>query len=69
VVGVVVAVQGQANLLKVVLAFQRVGRLPNLLHGGEKQADQNGDDSDNDQEFDERESYPVRRCAHGNTLL
>ena len=50
-----VVVQGEADLLQVVLALHAGGGLADLLDGGQQQADQDGDDGDHDQQFDERE--------------
>ena len=44
------------DLLHLVLALHPRGRLADLLHGGEEQADQDGDDGDDHEQFDERES-------------
>src|SRR5205807_4940018 len=63
-VGVVVVVEGQPDLLKVVLATHAGGRLADLLHGGQQQADQNGDDGDHHQQLDQREGTPA--CVNGN---
>ena len=50
-----VVVEGQADLLEVVLAPGTGRGLAGLLDGGEEQADQDGDDGDHHQQFDERE--------------
>jgi hypothetical protein len=47
-IGVVVGVQGQTDLLQVVGAFGSCSRLADLLHCGEEQTDQDGDDGDDD---------------------
>ena len=65
-VGVVVVVQRQAELLEVVLALGPVGRLADLLDGGQEQADQDRDDRDDDEQLDERERGPA---SHEMTLL
>ena len=54
-VGVVVVVQGQPDLLQVVLALHPGGGLADLLDGGQQQADQDRDDRDHDQQLDQRE--------------
>jgi hypothetical protein len=52
-------VQGQAHLLEVVLALGAAGCFPRLLHGGQKERDQDGDDGDDDQQFNEREAVSI----------
>src|SRR5262249_21718870 len=52
---VVVAVQGKADLLQVVLTLHSGGGLADLLHGGQQQADEDGDDGDHHQQLDQRE--------------
>ena len=47
--------QGQGELLEVVLALDARRRGPDLLHGGQEQADQDRDDGDDDQQLDQRE--------------
>ena len=56
----VVVVDGQADLLQVVDALRAPGGLAGRLHGGQEQADQDGDDGDDDEQFDEREAVRVR---------
>jgi hypothetical protein len=51
----VVIVAGQAKLFELVLTLHASGGLANLLHGWEKQSDQDGNDRDNDKEFNQRE--------------
>jgi hypothetical protein len=41
-------VQGQADLLKVVLTFGPVGRLADLLDRGQQEPNEHGDHGDND---------------------
>jgi hypothetical protein len=48
-------VDGQSDLLEVVLALDPGGGLAHLLHGGEQEPDQDGNDGDHHQQFDERE--------------
>ena len=55
-VGVVVVVQGQADLLEVVDALGAAGGLAGRLHGRQQQADQDGDDRDHHQQLDQREA-------------
>src|SRR2546421_30440 len=50
-----VVVEGQADLLQVVLALGAGGRLAHLLDGGQEQADEDGDDGDHHQQLDQRE--------------
>src|SRR5262249_21770681 len=59
--GFVNGVHRDDALLEVVGALHAVGGLPNFLHGGEQQADQDGDDGNDDQELDERKSPAQRR--------
>ena len=56
---VVEAVQGQADLLEVALAAGAVGRLAHLLHRGQEQSDQHGDDGNHHQQLDQREAAPL----------
>jgi hypothetical protein len=57
-------VDGQADLLEVVGALHAVGRLAHLLHGGQEQADQDGDDGNHHQQLDQGKSRPF---SHGLT--
>jgi len=43
------AVQGQADLLEVVAALHPVGGLADLLHRGQQEADEDGDNGDDDE--------------------
>ena len=52
-VSVVEIVQGQADLFQVVLTSGPVSRLAHLLHSGQQQADEHGDDSNHHQQLDE----------------
>src|SRR5262245_2865128 len=54
--GVVVAVEGQGNLLQVVRGLHPGGGQTDLLDGGEEQADQHRDDRDDYQQLDQREA-------------
>ena len=58
--GVVIIVQRQADLLEVVRTAHAIGGLAHLLHGGEEQTNQDGDDGNHDQQFDEREAASKR---------
>src|SRR5262249_51418855 len=60
--GVVVGVQGQADLLQVVAAEDPGGRRPDLLDGRQEEADQDGDDADHDKQLDQCEGSS---SAHG----
>src|SRR5262249_25252099 len=51
-VGVVVVVAGQRQLLQVVGALGTGRRLAHLLHGGDQQADKDGNDGNHDQQLD-----------------
>lgn len=48
-----IVVQSEADLLQIVGALHPVGCFPYLLDGWEEQADQDGDNRDNDQQFDQ----------------
>jgi len=52
-------VQAQADLLEVVRARHACGGLADLLHGGQQQADQDGDDRYHHQQLDQREAAPA----------
>jgi hypothetical protein len=47
---------GQANLLEVVTALGDCGRLADLLHRGQQETDEDGNDGNDHQQFDQRES-------------
>src|SRR5262249_53109810 len=64
VVRAVVVLGGEAELLEVVLAAHAVGGLADLLHRGQKQADQDRDDGNHHQQLDQREAGPARRRSH-----
>src|SRR5262249_4672847 len=53
---VVVVVEGQPDLLEIVLALHACGRLAHFLHGGQEQSDQHADDGNNHQQLDQREA-------------
>src|SRR5262249_20798719 len=55
-VDVVVVVEGQRQLLEVVGALHPCGSLADLLHRGEQQANQDGNDGDHHQQLDQREA-------------
>jgi hypothetical protein len=48
-------VEGETDLLEIVLALRTRSGFANLSGGGHKQADQHGDDREDHQELDERE--------------
>jgi hypothetical protein len=61
VLGLVVSgLEGDADLLEVVLASDTRCRIPDPSGGWEEEADQDGDDADHDQEFDQREGDAPR---------
>src|SRR5262249_30724049 len=63
---VVVGVQGNADLVQVVLAGRTCGGLADLLDSGHQQANQDGDDGDDDQQLDQRECCSASvRVRHG----
>src|SRR5262249_14967573 len=70
---VMVVVQGQADLLEVVKAFDAGGGFPYLLHGREEEPDQDGDDGNHHQQFDQRKTSAAgaqqerRSGPHGMT--
>ena len=55
-VGALVVGEGQAELLQVVGALNPAGGLARRLHGGQQQRDQHGDDGDDHQQLDQRET-------------
>ena len=55
-VGILVVVGRQGNLLEIVLALGPGGGFANLLHRGHQQPNQDGDDGDHNQQFDQRET-------------
>ena len=65
---IVIIVQSQPDLLEVVLANRQVGGGAHLLHGREQQADQNGDNSDYDEQFDECKARADPGAAHRRHL-
>jgi len=54
-VGALVIVQAEAELLEVIGALHPVGGLADLLDRGQQQPDQDGDDSDDNEQLDQRE--------------
>ncbi len=68
-VGVVILVQRQADLLEVVDALAACGGLAHLLYRRQQEADQHADDGDYYQELDERECTTPRGLFHGRLLV
>src|SRR5262249_42618667 len=62
--GIVVGVQGQAQLLHVVLTLGPSGGGADLLDGRQQQADQDGDDGNHHQKLDESKTSTAR-LSHG----
>src|SRR5262249_14633733 len=62
-VDVVIVVQADTDLVQVVLALQPAGGLADLLDGGHQQADEDGDDGNDHQQFDQREGGTA--AVHG----
>ena len=54
---------GQRELFRLFCEVDSRGGLPDLLHGGKQEADQDRDDRDRHQEFNQREG--VTTSAHG----
>jgi hypothetical protein len=54
-VGIVIAVQRERQILEVVLALRAAGRFAGGLDGRQQQCDEDANDRDDDQELDERE--------------
>jgi len=54
-----------ADLPQIVLAGGPIGGLADLLHCGDKQADQNGNDGDDHQQLDQREASARACCDPG----
>ena len=63
VVGLVVVVQRQTDLLHVVDALTAARRLPRRLHRRQEQGDQDRDDRNDDQQLDQRETAPASSRA------
>jgi hypothetical protein len=63
-------VQGEADLFEVVLALGPRGSGPDFLDGGQEQADQDGDDGGDHQQFDQGEATAWGfLLLHGHLLL
>jgi hypothetical protein len=65
---IVVVMQRQTDLLKIVRALRPPGRFASRLHGGQEQRHQDADNSDHHQQFDERKGSPRTRFS-GHKLL
>src|SRR6516165_11524935 len=63
--GIVIVVEGDADLHEVVGAPHAVGRLADLLHCWKKQADEHGDDCQYDKQFDQRKARSKRGQGRG----
>src|SRR4029077_8164081 len=64
---VVVVVDGQPDLVQVVRALHPVGGLPDLLHRGQQQANEDRDDGNDNEQLDERKGGATAR-GHGRSL-
>src|SRR5262249_29311484 len=64
--GGLVIVTRETNLLEVVGAGHAVGGFAHLLHGGQEQADQDGDDGDDHEQLDEGEgsTWACHGCSN-----
>jgi hypothetical protein len=62
-----IVVDAEAHLVQVVGALGACGRLAGLLHRGDEQADQDGDDGDHHQQLDQREA-PAPRAGASSLL-
>src|SRR4051794_2733848 len=65
-----VVVKRKPDLLEVVLAFRPCGGLAYLLHRGQEQPNEDGDDGNYNQQFDQREARaaPGMRGRHAMDL-
>jgi hypothetical protein len=70
---VVAVVGAEADLLEVVLTLGPGGGFADLLHGGEEQSDQDGDDGDHDQQLNQREPAAAARTdgerSHDDSVM
>ena len=69
VVGFVLAVQCEPDLLEVVAASHPVSRFANFLHSGEKQSNQHADDGNYHEQLDEREPITLAEARDLKELL
>jgi hypothetical protein len=58
-VDIVEVVESQTELLQIIFAARTAGRFPRLLHGGQQQRDQDGDNGDHNQQLDQGKSLPA----------
>jgi hypothetical protein len=65
---VVVVVQGQADLLQVILALRAARRFAGLLHGRQQQCNQNGDNRNDDQQLNQCESATATNVSRHKIL-
>jgi hypothetical protein len=65
---VVVAMQGETDLLEIVEALPAPTRLPGRLHGREQQADEDADDRHHDEQFDECHGGPLTHLVLASKL-
>ncbi len=69
-IGVVVVVQSDAELLQVVLTLRPPGGFPGLLNSRQQQSDENGDDRNDNEQFDQRKSVSSvsnhKKCSEKN---
>ena len=63
-----VDVRGEGELLEVVLTLQPGGRLPDFLHGGQKEADEDCDDGNYHEQFDQGEGVPISSFSRQQLL-
>lgn len=64
-VRVVIVLERESNLLKIIRALHATRGFSSRLNGWEKESDQNTDDSDDDEEFNKREAAPlIRKTSH-----
>jgi tetratricopeptide (TPR) repeat protein len=59
----------EAEPLLLVQALGAMGGFPHLLHGRQKQGDENADDGDHNQQLDEREATPNARVPDHDEIL
>jgi hypothetical protein len=63
-----VVVAGESNLLEIVLALGAAGCFTSLLDSGQEQSDKDRNDCDHDQEFNQRETTPIRSLQAASRL-
>jgi hypothetical protein len=62
---IVIVVQGNSDLFEIVFALGPSSCLASLLHCGQQQSNQNGNNRDNDEQFDQREALAWFVKFHG----